>query len=653
MHGTGTQAGDAGETTSVVTTLSPLTSRGSAVRPASQPLHIGAAKSNVGHGEAAAGVTSLAKVLLMLKHNKIPPHAGIKTKLNPKLPELQPRNTFIALQETNWEPQQDKKRRVLLNNFSAAGGNTAVILEDPPSILASDVADPRSVHMITVSAKTPESMISNIRNLIQWIDCEGLRDDTQGHALLAKLSYTTTARRVHHRHRIVLTASSISQLRTQLNEHLQKRLGGEKSLPVPPKAPGVIFCFTGQGCPYAGMGVDLYSQFSSIRADINSHDKLCVQMGLPSIRPLFEESTAVDAFETVSPTMLQVSHACFQMALFNLWQSFGIQARAVVGHSLGEYAALYAAGALSEADVIFLSGTRAQLMERHLSPNSHAMLVVHASEEAVIAALPGQLGQDYELSCRNGSKNVVLGGTAEQMNVARAQLEERGIRGQYLDTSFAFHTAQVDPILEAFLSASVGARVTTPKIPVISPTYGKVLRHATDFEQEYFVQHCRNMVNMVGALTAAKDEGIFEGTTFGIEVGPAPVVINMAKEAAGASMQTFPSLHRGRDTTVLFANAISKMYASGVSINWTQYHEDFPGCQEVLDLPAYGWTLKECKSTALPLTKQSMLTSHRLAAIRKQLVSSERRSSACHSSSKLGDVLNSQRHLKHHPVRRP
>jgi naphtho-gamma-pyrone polyketide synthase len=189
MHGTGTQAGDAGESASVLQTLSPLSSSGVSVRPATKPLHIGAAKSNVGHGEAAAGVTSLAKVLLMLKKGRIPKHIGIKTKLNHRLPALAPRNTFIAKEEVMWERPVGGKRTVLLNNFSAAGGNTALILEDAPIDESSDLPDVRKHHIVTVSAKSKLAMVSNLRNMLNWV-----KENERDASILSKLSYTTTGR---------------------------------------------------------------------------------------------------------------------------------------------------------------------------------------------------------------------------------------------------------------------------------------------------------------------------------------------------------------------------------------------------------------------------------------------------------------------------
>lgn len=142
-------------------------------RSSDEALYLGSAKANIGHGEAASGVSSLIKVLLMLQKNIIVPHCGIKTKINRKFPtDLQERNVNIASKPTPWERSSDpsKPRRVFVNNFSAAGGNSALLLEDAPlkNEAADAAADPRSLHVIAISAKNATSLQGNLRSMV---DC--------------------------------------------------------------------------------------------------------------------------------------------------------------------------------------------------------------------------------------------------------------------------------------------------------------------------------------------------------------------------------------------------------------------------------------------------------------------------------------------------
>ncbi|KZL87895.1 polyketide synthase [Colletotrichum incanum] len=388
---------------------------------------------------------------------------------------------------------------------------------------------------------------------------------------------------MHHRYRVAITTSSVPQLKSFLQKQLDSRSGSEKTLPVPAKAPGFIFTFTGQGSPHAGMGADLYSRFAFFRSNLQRYDHLCVQMGFPSILPLFEHR---EYFNRGSLICLQLAHVSFQMALCKLWESFGIKPKVVVGHSLGEYAALYAAGALSQADVIFLVGKRSQLMEEYLPQGTHAMLVVMAEESTVLAAIPEVVGRDLE-------HNVVLGGTIATVKQIRTVLESKGMRCHILDTARAFHTSQVDPIVAPFRKIAKNIYVQKPTIPVISPTSGKVLRESTEFGDGYVVEHCRKPVNIMKATSIAKAEGVLDDRTIAIEIGPAPFVAPMVKEIIGLNMQTFASAHKTMDSWQLLTDAFSSMYSSGANIEWNRYHEDFFECQQVLQLPSYCWTLKE------------------------------------------------------------
>ena len=194
MHGTGTQAGDAEEMRSVVEVFAP--ENRTPIRKNDQTIYLGSIKANIGHGEAASGVSSLAKVLLMMKHNLIPPHCGIKTKLNHKFPgHMRSHNVRIATEPTPWPRPSLGVRKVFVNNFSAAGGNSALLLEDAPVRPELQVhQDVRTHHMVAVSAKSAKSLRGNIDAMISYLS----KTDIDRFSRLPALSYTSTARRMHH-----------------------------------------------------------------------------------------------------------------------------------------------------------------------------------------------------------------------------------------------------------------------------------------------------------------------------------------------------------------------------------------------------------------------------------------------------------------------
>lgn len=245
LHGTGTQAGDAEEIQSVTDVFAPLTTSavGTKRRGAQNPLYIGAVKSNVGHSEAGAGVTALMKVLLMLQKNAIPPHIGIKGTINPRFKDLDKRNVRIAFEKTSWPRPAEKKRVAVVNNFSAAGGNTTIILEDAPLRDNSAIGtDPRPTHVVAVGAKSKISLRENLTRMLAYLDANA---DTTN---LADLSYSLTARRYHHNHRVAFAASDLDQVKKQLASALANV---ESHKPIPTNGPAPIaFSFTGQGASF-------------------------------------------------------------------------------------------------------------------------------------------------------------------------------------------------------------------------------------------------------------------------------------------------------------------------------------------------------------------------------------------------------------------
>jgi len=258
MHGTGTQAGDGTEMKSVTNVFAPADRR----RSSKQPLYLGAVKANVGHGEAASGVTALIKVLLMLQRNAIPPHVGIKKTINQTFPkDLAERNVNIAFKKMPLLSKDGGPRRVFVNNFSAAGGNTGLLLEDGPSPKpATD--DPRSMHVIAVSAKSKSAMLRNAERLITYLE-------KNPNTSVSDLSYTTTARRIQHNWRLIVSGSDTAQIKTLLSSKLT-----ETFIPVLPEPPKVAFMFTGQGSHYAALGRELYQGCTTFRETIVEFSKI-------------------------------------------------------------------------------------------------------------------------------------------------------------------------------------------------------------------------------------------------------------------------------------------------------------------------------------------------------------------------------------------
>ncbi|KAL8792417.1 MAG: hypothetical protein Q9195_005031 [Heterodermia aff. obscurata] len=575
MHGTGTQAGDAEEIESVTNVFAPTTRR----RSSKNPLHIGAVKANVGHSEAAAGVTALIKVLLMLQKNAIPPHVGIKNSLNPKFPkDLDKRNVRIPYEKTEWLSTPGKKRTAAINNFSAAGGNSTLLVEEAPQREAAGI-DPRATYAIAVSAKSKISLKGNIERLLAYLD-------KNPDASLANLSYSLTARRYHHNHRVAFAASEVAQVKKQLTSALASV---ESHKPIPASGPPpVAFAFTGQGASYKSSDLALFRDSSSFRQQILHLDAIAQGQGFPSFIPAIDGSHPKDYSH--SPVVTQLALVCTEIALAKYWGSLGVTPEVVIGHSLGEYAALHVAGVLSASDTIFLVGSRARMLEHKCKVGSHKMVAVRASLEQIQKSANGK---PYEIACINGPKDIVLSGPGVDMDNIIPLLEADGCKCFSLDVAFAFHSSQTDSILDEFETIATSSVIfQAPLLPIISPLLDKVIFDDKTVNANYVRRATREPVNFLAALETAEKIGTIDDETAWIEIGPHPVCMGFVKATLSEINVAAPSLRRGEDNWITLAQSLATLHCAGVQIGWSEFHREFEKNLRLLQLPNYAWNEK-------------------------------------------------------------
>ncbi|KAI7665030.1 polyketide synthase, partial [Hortaea werneckii] len=570
MHGTGTQAGDGIEMTSVTNVFAPRHRQ----RRDDQPVYLGAIKANVGHAEAASGINSLAKVLLMMKHNKIPANVGIKGEMNKTFPaDLKDRKVNISQKAVDWPRNGKEKRKVFLNNFSAAGGNTALLLEDGPAYEAPTATDPRGTVPVTVTARSISALKRNIANLQKYVS-------ENPSTTLTSMSYTLTARRIQHNYRVAFPLDQINKFSDALQAQVK-----ESYSPVPNAPTRVAFCFTGQGSQYTGLGQKLYNDLKSFRDDIDQLDHLARVQGLPSFLEIVQGADV----QTLSPVKVQLGMACIQVALARMWAAWGITPAAVIGHSLGEYAALHVAGVISASDMVLLVGRRAELLVRDCTPHTHGMLAVKGGAEAIRNTLGSKM---TEIACINGPEETVLCGSGDVVGAANETLAAKGFKATKLNVPFAFHSAQVDPILEQFKKIAASVTYNKPAVPVLSPLEGDIIREAGKINPEYLARHARETVNFWTALTAGQKEKVFDEKTAWLEVGAHPVCSGMVKASIGATT-TAPSLRRGEDAWKTISNSMCTLFTAGVNFNFDEFHKEFNDAQEMYTLPTYSFDNKK------------------------------------------------------------
>ena len=571
MHGTGTQAGDGIEMRSVTNVFAPA----SRIGTRKKLLHLGSVKANVGHGEAASGVTAMIKCLLMMQNDTIPPHCGIKQCINTSFPQdLSARNVHIAFKPTPFLPRDGSPRRIFLNNFSAAGGNTALLLEDAPD-KPPLMTDSRRYWPITMSAKSQTALHANTRNLLNHIK-------EHSHIRIPDLSYTTTARKIQYEYRIGFSCDSLSKA-VEVLESISKDPVG----PVPKSPPKVAFAYTGQGSHYTALGKQLYELSKHFRSDVEDFDNISCMLGFPSFLSLLKGD--VDA-RTLPPVPLQIGLTCIQMALTRLWASWGIKPDVVIGHSLGEYAALNAAGVIAATETIYLVGERARLLQNHCTAGSHAMLATKAS-----TIMSKQLLHEcpkLEIACVNGAHETVLSGIVNDVERAAEISRLQGTRCTKLNVQFAFHSSQVEVITSKFEDLARFATFKKPEIPIISPLLADVLCEVDCIDEKYLARHARETVDFSGGLKAAQQRGFINEQTVFIELGPDPVCLNFLRSELGRDIVTGHSLRKGAAPYKTISESLCTLHEAGLSIDWNEYHRDFLDCLQMLDLPTYAFDNK-------------------------------------------------------------
>ncbi|KAJ5810983.1 polyketide synthase [Penicillium robsamsonii] len=573
MHGTGTQAGDAAEMESVTTVFSPRAPK----RTRKQPLYIGSVKANVGHGEAAAGIMALIKVLLTLQKDIIPKHVGIKTGYNPKLPDLDPLNVRIPFEQVPWPRNPTRKRYAVVNNFSAAGGNTTLLLEEPP-LRSQCERDPRTAFTIAISAKSKISLKKNLHSLLAYIKSMPSEN-------LASLSYTTTARRMHHNHRIAVSGGSPETIIQELEKYLPTV---ETHRPIESTPVSLAFVFSGQGTFYVGIGCQLYEHRSDFRKRVLQLNDICLGHGFPSFLGLITGGDSQQESD-LSPIVTHLAIVCISIALCWEWENLGVEPCAVVGASLGEFAALYAAGVLSASDAIYLVGERARLIEELCTPNTHAMLAVRATIDQIDEALAGT---PYEVACFNGIRDITLSGSVEDIARIRLSIEDSGYICTELNVPYAFHSAQMDPILDQYEKICGGVTFKEPKLPVISPLMGGCVFDGSTFNPLYMRNATRNPVHFVDSLSSALDLGLVDAKTVWVEVGPHAAYSHFVRKVMPEGTITVASLKRDEDNFHTFARGMAELHSLGLKLDWQSWHAPFESQLRLLDLPAYQWNLK-------------------------------------------------------------
>jgi len=543
-HGTGTELGDPIE----VQALGAAYGRGR-----DEPLLIGTIKTNLGHLEGASGVAGLLKAILAVRAGEIPPHLHFETP-NPLIAwETLP--VRVASRRTPF-PAPGGKRRAGVSAFGFSGTNAHVIVEEPPARPAAAAALPaRAFSLLTLSARTPAAL-----DALASCYADALADGDCG---LGDLCHTAAVGRTHLPRRLAIVCRSAEDAKAALEAYARGDRVGPALVHTgraTHESCRPVFLFTGQGSQRVGMGRELYDEepvFKDVldRCDAWLRDDLGVSLLDVMFGRLPDSESLLLRTRYAQPALYAL-----EVALAELWRSWGVEPAMVIGHSVGEYAAAAVSGAMSIEDGARLIAVRARLMDA--LPTNGAMAAVSASAEVVESRLAGARTC---IAAINGPESVVISGEAESVEALMRALAEAGIHSQRLRVSHAFHSPLIEPIMADLERAASAVKFQRPRVPLVSNLTGTPVQAGDLADPRYWSRHAREPVRFAASLRHAHGRGhrLF------LECGPTPTLCAMGAETLrDADVGWVASMRRDQDEKQTIALAAGSLYVRGVDLDW-------------------------------------------------------------------------------------
>ncbi|WP_408993638.1 SDR family NAD(P)-dependent oxidoreductase [Streptomyces europaeiscabiei] len=578
-HGTGTSLGDPIEAGALAEVFGPT-------RTADRPLLLGSSKSNIGHAQAAAGVAGVIKMILALQHDTLPKtlHAD---RPSPHI-EWEGSGLQLLQEARPWE-HGERLRRAGISSFGLSGTNAHVILEEAPAVEAAETEGTDTPHLpvpILLSGRDEAALRAQAQRWADWLE-------TQSTVSLTDVAATAALHRTHFDTRAAVLAESADEAVAGLRalgdgtSHaglVRGEASGDTGL-------GVLF--TGQGSQYGGMGRRLYDTFPAYRA---AFDAVCAAVD-PHLERSLAELVLSDGEERDGAGALihetrytQPALFALEVALYRLWESWGVTATAVAGHSVGEFAAAHVAGVLSLQHAARLVVARGRLMQSCRTDG--AMVSVEAGEAAVLDAIGDRAG--IGIAALNTPTQTVVSGDADVVTALAEHFAGQGLRTHRLTVSHAFHSAHMDAMLDEYAAIAATCDYRAPAIPLVDTRTGTWHPAGTaDGEgirsPEHWVRQVREAVRFTDALGTLAEHGVRRF----LECGPAPALTHMGTQTLSTGHFT-PSMRNAAKTGESTADeartllaALARLHTAGHRVDWTR--APLPRSVRPAELPTYAF----------------------------------------------------------------
>ncbi len=550
-HGTGTKLGDPVEIAGLTRAFAPGTDR-------TTYCAIGSAKTNFGHTDAAAGITGFLKTVMCLHHKKLVPSLHFE-KPNPDM-GIDNTPFYVNTKLRDWpRPTSGEPRRAGVSAFGIGGTNAHIVLEEAP--LRESKENKTQAQLLPISAKSPQALDEKIADLENYLNLNERVNPSD-------VAFTLRSGRPEFTHRAALVVGGS-------NKSDNTSVVGKVKI----KNPKLIWMYSGQGSQYPGMGLELYKNNTAFTTAVD----LCAELFRPLIKCdirelIFAESGLVASEKLRQTAITQPALFTIEYALSQMLHTWGFKPDAVIGHSIGEFAAATEAGIVSLDDAVKLVFERGRLMQ---SMEHGAMLSVSMVLDDLLEILPN----DLELAAENSQAQCVVSGPFDSIEKLRAAFESSDVDCRLLETSHAFHSRMMKLAASQFEAVLRCVQLNRPCVPMMSNVTGQWLSDEEAISPGFWASQITSTVRFGMCISGSR----LDNANY-LEVGPGRVLATLAKRNTDIDARKtvithllpHPGSHENAHQLVL--QSIGKLWCAGHSINWENMGE---GSNKRVPLPGY------------------------------------------------------------------
>lgn len=576
-HGTGTLLGDPIEANSLGEVLR-------VNRDPANPCLIGSVKTNIGHLEAGAGIAGLIKVSLMLKHGEIVPSLHFEQP-NPHI-AFDQLPLRVATELSAWPKSDESPGLAGVSSFGFGGTNAHVVLEEAsqqPTTSSSEEPIGARVQLLPISAHSAEAlseMAGKYRDLLR----AGGQNGNAGIDFASAVCHTAAVRRTQHDCRLAVLGRTREELAERLDAFAQHNKRTRLEVGRRAHTRKLAFVFSGQGAQWRCIAQSLLSREPVFRKALEKCDDL---VGRHADWSLWSMLTGPSRNgEHCETEYIQPALFAVQVALAELWRSWGIVPEAVIGHSVGEVAAACVAGVLDIEDAARIVVHRARLMQQADGHGRMAAIGLSSNEtEELLTSYGGRLS----VAAVNGPTSTVVSGESTLLEDLLRSLEARRVAARPLEVRCAFHSAQMDPYERELADILKGIKPNAGDIPIFSTVTGSEME-GTEFDATYWGRNLRHPVLFSDTLTRMAEQGFDHF----LEISPHPILCGAVRQCLRAGQHpgaAFHSLRNSGDDEEELLATLASLYVRGSEVDWRKITA---APSRPAKLPTYAWQRRRC-----------------------------------------------------------